>query len=234
MKEIFGKAVLNDSIQIIALGNYCATERRWVGHRHRLSPVDWSTEQTLYVHADTLKTYKTNYNEAEAWRNVRFYREDVQGIADSLVYSSRDSVMHLVNEPVVWQENQQFSSKTIHIYSKNQELEKIHLEHAAMIIEQVDSAFYNQISGKDITAFLDSSELKRLEVNGNAETVYFIRDEHDNSLLGANRTESSYVTFHFKDRKMDKTIFPSATTGEFHPRRKWLPMILCFYRIISG
>ncbi|MDI9374680.1 MAG: hypothetical protein QM447_03030, partial [Thermotogota bacterium] len=39
------------------------------------------------------------------------------------------------------------------------------------------SAFYNQISGKDITAFLDSSELKRLEVNGNAETVYFIRDE---------------------------------------------------------
>jgi lipopolysaccharide export system protein LptA len=219
--EIFGKAVLNDSIQKSSLlGNYVyyhEEDELGIATDSALL-VDWSTEQTLYVHADTLKTYKDSiYNEAEAWRNVRFYREDVQGIADSLIYSSRDSVMHLVNEPVVWQENQQFSSKTIHIYSKNQELEKIHLEHAAMIIEQVDSAFYNQISGKDITAFLDSSELKRLEVNGNAETVYFIRDEHDNSLLGANRTESSYVTFHFKDRKMDKTIFPSATTGEFHP-----------------
>lgn len=219
--EIFGKAFLNDSIQKSSLfGNYVYyNEEDELGiATDSALLVDWSAEHTLYVHADTLKTYKDSiYNEAEAWRNVRFYREDVQGIADSLVYSSRDSVMHLVNEPVVWQEKQQFSSETIHIFTKNQEVEKINLEQAAIIIEQVDSAFYNQISGKDITAFLDSSELKRLEVNGNAETVYFIRDEHDNSLLGANRTESSYVVFHFKDKKMDRTVFPSATTGEFHP-----------------
>jgi len=219
--EIFGKAVLNDSVQKSSLfGNYVYyNEKDELGiATDSALLVDWSTEQILYVHADTLKTYKDSiYNEAEAWRNVRFYREDVQGIADSLVYSSRDSVMHLVNEPVVWQENQQFSSKTIHIFSKNREVEKIHLEQAAIIIEQVDSAFYNQISGKDITAFLDSSELKRLEVNGNAETIYFIREEHDDSLLGANRTESSYVIFHFKDKKMDKAVFPSSTTGEFHP-----------------
>jgi len=219
--EIFGKAVLNDSVQKSSLfGNYVYyNEEDELGiATDSALLVDWSAEQILYVHADTLKTYKDSiYNEAEAWRNVRFYREDVQGIADSLVYSSRDSVMHLVNEPVVWQENQQFSSKTIHIFTKNQDVEKILLEQAAIIIEQVDSAFYNQISGKDITAFLDSSELKRLEVNGNAETVYFIREEHNDSLLGANRTESSYVIFHFKDKKMDKAVFPSATTGEFYP-----------------
>lgn len=219
--EVFGNAVLNDSVQQSTLyGNYIYyNEESEMGiATDSALLVDWSTEKPMYMHADTLQTYTDSiYNEAKAWRNVRFYREDIQGISDSLYYSSTDSVMHLLNEPVMWQDHQQFSAKNIHIYSKNEEVEKVHLDHAAIIIERVDSAYFNQISGKEMTAYVDSSELRMLDVNGNAETMYFIKDDKEDRLMGANRTESSFVKIYFKDKKADRIILTPSSSGEFHP-----------------
>ena len=219
--EIFGQGVLKDTVQQSTLyGNYVYynedTELGIATDSALL--VDWSNEKHMYIHADTLKTFKDSiFNEAIAWRNVRFYREDIQGLADSLTYSSRDSVINLMNEPVLWQENQQFSSETIRILTKNQEVYQVHMQQSSMTVELVDSMFFNQISGKDIIAHLDSGEIKRVDVNGNAETVYFIREESDNSLIGANRTESSFVVIHFEDKKIDRIVLTPASSGEFHP-----------------
>ncbi|MDR0812186.1 MAG: hypothetical protein LBN23_07980, partial [Paludibacter sp.] len=55
--------------------------------------IDWSSEDTLWVHADTLRTFKDSvYNVARGYYNVRIFRNDVQGVCDSLVYTARDSV----------------------------------------------------------------------------------------------------------------------------------------------
>ena len=219
--EVFGRAILKDTVQQSTLyGNYVYynedTELGIATDSALL--VDWSSEKHMYIHADTLKTFKDSiYNEARAWRNVRFYREDIQGLADSLIYSSKDSIINLMNDPVLWQENQQFSSETIRILTRNQEVYQVNLQQTAMTVEFVDSLFFNQISGKDIIAHLDSGELRRVDVNGNAETVYFIREESDNSLIGANRTESSFVVIHFKDKKIDRIVLTPASSGAFHP-----------------
>jgi hypothetical protein len=46
---------------------------------------------------------------------------------------------------------------------------------SAISIQQFDSVHFNQLSGKEIIAFLDSNQLKMIHVNGNAETIYIIR-----------------------------------------------------------
>jgi lipopolysaccharide export system protein LptA len=222
--EVFGNAILKDTVQQSTLyGNYVyynEDKERGIATDSALL-VDWSTEKHMYMHADTLMTFKDSiYNEAKAWRNVRFYREDIQGLADSLIYSSRDSIMHLMNKPVLWQENQQYSSEKISIMSRNQEVYQVELQQSAMVTELMDSLYFNQISGKDIIAHLDSSQIRRVDVNGNAETIYFIREESDSTLIGANRTESSFVVIHFKNKKIDRIVLTPSSSGEFHPIHK--------------
>lgn len=219
--EVFGNAILKDTVQKSTLfGNYVYyNEEKELGiATDSALLVDWSNEDYMYIHADTLKTFKDSiYNEALAWRNVRFFREDIQGLADSLIYSSRDSIMHLINEPIVWQEKQQYSSEKISILTKNKKVYQVQLEQAAMVTEKVDSSYFNQISGKDIIAHIDSNQIRRVDVNGNAETIYFIREEADSILIGANRTESSFVVIHFKDKKIDRIVLTPSSSGEFHP-----------------
>lgn len=219
--ESFGDVILNDTVQKSTLyGDYIYynedTELGIATDSALL--VDWSGEYSMYVHADTLKTFKDSiYNEAKAWENVRIYREDLQGIADTLIYSSRDSVIHLLNSPIVWQQSQQLSSENIRAYTKNKKIDKVVLENSAITVEQVDSLLFNQISGKDIIAYVDSGALKRVEVSGNAETVYFVQDDLDSTLIGANRTESSFVVMHFVNKKIDRIILTTASSGVFYP-----------------
>lgn len=223
--EVFGKALLNDTVQKSTLyGNYVYyNEDKELGiATDSALLVDWSDEKKhMFIHADTLQTQKDSiYNEARAWRNVRLYREDIQGISDSLMYSSRDSVINLLNQPVLWQENQQFSSDKIQVFTKNKEVERVHMQQAAMSAEKIDSVYYNQLSGKDIIAHVDSGQVRRVEVNGNAETIYFVREDADSTLIGVNRTESSFVVMHFLDKKIDRIILTPSSSGVFYPIEK--------------
>ncbi len=219
--EAFGSVILKDTVQKSTLyGHYIYynedTELGIATDSALL--VDWSGDKHMYVHADTLKTYKDSiYNVARAWLNVRFYREDLQGITDSLRFSTRDSVIHLVNRPVVWQEDQQLSGESIRVFTRNKTIDKVHIDQSAITSARVDSLYFNQIGGKEIIAYIDSGALVRVEVSGNAETVYFVIDDADSTLVGANRTESSFVLMHFKDKKIDRIVLSAASSGVFYP-----------------
>jgi lipopolysaccharide export system protein LptA len=220
--ESFGKVVMNDTVQKSTLkGNYVyyKEENKLGIATDSALLVDWSdAEKPMYIHADTLRTEKDSiFTIAIGWNNARFYREDLQGLTDSLYFTTRDSVIHLFKQPVLWQESQQLSADQIHIFTKNKKAEKVHLDQSALSIERVDSLYFNQLSGKEITAFMDSGALKRVEVNGNAETIYFARDDADSTLIGANKTVSSLVVMHFIEKKIDRIILTSASEGTFCP-----------------
>ena len=219
--EAFSKVVLNDTIQKSTLyGNYIyyndSTEVGIASDSALL--VDWSGADTLYVHADTLFTSKDSvYDVMRGFYNVRIYRNDVQGICDSLVYSSRDSIMNMHGDPVLWTENNQLSGDFIKAVMKNEQVDRINVENNAMVIQREDSAYFNQISGKQIIAYIDSSQLHKVDVNGNAETIYFPRDEKDSTLIGINKTESSYVVMYFKNKVVERIVLTSASSGTMYP-----------------
>ncbi|MDD3079389.1 MAG: OstA-like protein [Paludibacter sp.] len=180
--------------------------------------VDWSSKDTLWVHSDTIRTYKDSvYNVAKGYFNVRIFRNDVQGIADSLVYSARDSIIKMYGEPVLWAEENQLSGDFIQTHTKDKKIEQINIQKNAIAIQKEDSIHFNQLSGKEIIAYLDSGQLYRVFVNGNAETIYYPRDDADSTLIGLNKTESSYVNMYLKNKQIERVVMTASTTGIMYP-----------------
>jgi len=77
--------------------------------------------------------------------------------------------------------------------------------------------YYNQLSGKEIIAYVDSGQLKKVNVNGNAETIYYPRDDKDSTLVGMNKTQSSFVVMYLKNKKIDRVVLTSSSTGTMDP-----------------
>ena len=219
--EGFKWVQLNDTVQKSTLvGNYVNyDEIKKIGMATDSAIlVDWSSKDTMYVHADTLYTSKDSiYNVARGFYHVRLFRTDVQGLCDSLAYSSRDSVLNMFGEPVIWADNNQLSGEIIKAFSKNKKVERIHIKGTSMAVQHQDSIFYNQLSGKEMIAYLDSGQLKKVYVNGNGETIYYPMDEKDSTLVGINKTQSSFVTMYFKNKKVNRILLTSASTGTMYP-----------------
>jgi lipopolysaccharide export system protein LptA len=222
--EGFMHVVMRDTVQKSTLyGDYCyynETLKTGLATDSALM-VDWSGKDSMFVHADTLLTVKDSiYNAAHGYYHVRIFRNDVQGICDSLTYSARDSVMNMYGDPVIWSDNNQLSGEFIQTYTKNKKVDHIHIQHLAVAIQHEDSVFYNQLSGKEIIAYVDSGQLKKVKVNGNAETIYYPRDEKDSTLVGLNKTQSSFVVMYLKNKKIQRVVLTSASNGTMYPLEK--------------
>ena len=89
-----------------------------------------------------------------------------------------------------------------------------------MAVQHEDSLYYNQLSGKEIIALVDSGQVRKVNVNGNAETIYYPRDEKDSTLIGLNKTQSSYVVMFMKKKKVDKIVMTSASNGIMYPLKE--------------
>ena len=219
--EGFKWVVLNDTVQKSTLvGNYVyyndSTDIGLATDSAIL--VDWSSKDTMYVHADTLYTSKDSiYDVVRGNYNVRIFRNDIQGISDSLAYSARDSIINLHGSPVLWSDNNQLSGEFIQAFTKNQKVDYVHIQRAAMAVQKEDSIYFNQLSGKEIIAYIDSGQLYKVNVNGNAETIYYPKDEKDSTLIGLNKTESSYVVMYLKNKKVERIIMTSASSGTMYP-----------------
>ena len=108
-KENFGKAfrhiTLCDSVRkIITCGNYAEyyEDKGYSIVTDSAVSIFYDDKDSLYIHADTLKatfdsTQKTKVT--YAYHNTRFYRKDIQGICDSLVFNNMDSLITLYKNP---------------------------------------------------------------------------------------------------------------------------------------
>lgn len=180
--------------------------------------VEHSTPDTIYLNADTLYAYAVDSTEkvVHAYHNVRMFRHDVQAVCDSANYNTRDSVLHLMQQPVAWSGNRQITGDTMHIYSVNGNVERLQVVGAAFVCEQHDSLHYNQLSGKELVAYLSDRELRQVNIRGNAVSLYFPLD-NDSVMIGLNQTESSYLTVYLKQQKIDRIVLFPSPTGVLTP-----------------
>lgn len=223
--EAFSRVVLTDSVQMSTLyGNYIffnELEESGLATDSALL-VDWSGENIMYVHSDTIRTLKDSIHDvALAYYGVRMYRDDIQGICDSIVYSSKDSIVNMYGEPVVWAQQNQLSGNFIQAYIKNDVLDRIVITRPAVASQQVDSIHFNQLSGNEMTAFVTNNELKRVFVSGNAETIYYPVDDADSTIIAINKTESSFVNMYFIEKELDRIVLTDATNGGMFPIDKF-------------
>lgn len=224
--EAFENVVMNDTINKNMLtGDYCyyneLTDSAFA--TKRAVAVDYSQGDSLFMHADTLMmvTYAIDtdsmFREMRAYHKVRMYRTDVQGICDSLVYNSKDSCMTMYRDPVLWNEGQQLLGEEIKVYMNDSTIDWAHIINQALTVEMKDSVHYNQISGKEIKAFFENGEMRKVDVIANVLVVFYPVDEKDSTMIGMNTSETSLLNMYLKDRKMEKMVMSPKSNGVLYP-----------------
>ena len=160
----------------------------------------FATADSMYVYFDTISNDVQRIN---AFYNVRFFRNDVQGKCDSLHYIIPDSMVYMRTEPVIWAENSQLSGDLIDIKVKGQAIENLMMHPNAFVIQQDSIKGFNQVKGKEITIYFRDNDIDNMYNKGNAETIYWLRDD-DGSLIGINISQSDEMDIKIKDREMSK------------------------------
>ena len=180
--------------------------------------ISYNETDSLYLHADTLRTMPDTVegeNIVKAYYGVRFYRSDVQGICDSLIYFTKDSLVQLFRNPVLWSDMQQLSAERIEMIQHLNAPDQILMYKNSFIIAEQDSGMYDQIKGKNMAGNVINGELNNIDVDGNGQTLYYAREE--NEIIGMNRAESSNISIRFKDGQIHKIAFQNQPTGELKP-----------------
>lgn len=182
--------------------------------------MEHSSADTLFLHADTVIATKDSiYNCTEIFHHVRYYRSDLQGVCDSMFYSTRDSVLNFMGAPVMWTGVQQLTGDTIKLFTRNGGIDYLNVVGGGMIISQEADSFFNQSSGREIFAYFDSSKVNKVRMDGNAEAIYCSKDK-SGRISGLNRLTSSTMEMYLIDNKMDRFIAKPNPVGKYYPVRK--------------
>lgn len=214
MGEVYGNMSLIDTAQHVTLQGEYGYYNEQTGYAFATDSarfLEYSQGDTLFLHADTLQmvTVDSVYREIKAYYGVRFYRIDMQGVCDSMQFNTRDSVLYMYTEPVLWNEQYQLYGDTIAIYMNDSTIEYVHVIQFAFAAQHVDSSYYNQLKGNDLKAYFEGQAVHQIDVAGNAESIFYPL-EKDGAKVGMNETKSGFLTIWVKDNKLDKLkIWPS-------------------------
>ena len=208
--QVFRKALMIDTKQnILLMGNYGEIRRKEGFGFMTDSAVAVMVDKgdSLFMHGDLIRgTFDTaqNLKNVYCFHKVKFFRHDLQGMCDSLTWLCIDSTMTMYHDPVIWSEQNQLSADSVKLTVHNGEADSLKLYNSAMIVSRDDTANFNQIKGRIILARFRNNELYKIKVIGNAQTIYYAREE-DKSLIGINMAMSSDMLI-FIDKNQIKSI----------------------------
>ncbi|MCO5233452.1 MAG: hypothetical protein LC105_06450 [Chitinophagales bacterium] len=148
------------------------------------------------------------------YKNVKFIRSQLSGICDSIYFNSMDSIFKLYYHPILWIDSTQLLSDSIYIYMKNGKADKIELFDNAIIIKESDPNVYHQIAGKKITGWLLDNKIQHVLVNGNAECIYFLKND-SSEYIGGNLAKGAFINISFNNnneiQRLKIELSPEAT-----------------------
>ncbi|WP_424961849.1 OstA-like protein [Ekhidna sp.] len=186
-------------------------------------------EDTLYLAADTLVSIESEYDSAKrilAYHNVRIWKQNLQGLADSASYFLQDSLLYFYEDPIFWNLKNQLEGDTIIMEVTEKEIKTMSLLQKAFLATEDTLKNYNQIKGRTMQAYFDRSKITRIDVNGNGESIYYVLDEDDpNNIitLGMNRILCSDMTIRFIDEELDNISFYIKPEAKFIPPHELTP-----------
>ena len=140
--------------------------------------IQYSEKDSLFLHADTLRmvpdTTGVDVRLVKAYYKVKFFRDDMQGKCDSLVYWQKDSTIQLFKEPVIWTGGNQMTARYIEMIKNTAKPDEVKMEGDAFIIAmEPDSIRFNQIKGRDMIGYIRNNELYKILVDGNGQSLYY-------------------------------------------------------------
>lgn len=222
--EAFGNVVYTDVVgKNMFTGEYCYYEdiTGYVMATDSAVAIDYSQQDTMYAHADTIKVFTFNidtdstYRVVHAYHHMRAYRRDLQAVCDSLVYDTRDSILVMYQDPILWQQGQQQLGEEIRIFFNGDYIDSVQVLRQALSVEKIDSIHYNQVSGHEMHSYFKDGDLYLSTSEGNVFVNYYPFDE-DSIMVEMNHTETSLLKMYVNKNQVDHIWMPSAT-GIMYP-----------------
>jgi lipopolysaccharide export system protein LptA len=158
-----------------------------------------------------------------AHHNYKMYKSDLQAKSDSMFYASSDSTIRCFVNPMMWSQGSQLTGDTIYLQMKHKKLDNMKMfPHAFIVnIEKTDSLHFNQVSGRRMRGFFKDDKLRRMYVEGNAESIYFSRDSGKMTISGMQRSLSSTIVVDFKNNEVTNLGFYTKPENRYAPLNKF-------------
>lgn len=178
-------------------------------------------KDTLYFHADTLHMYSYNLETDSAYRvlhayfHARAYREDVQAVADSMVFHSAQKKITLFRDPIAWSDQRQIVGEEINVYLNDSTIDSVYVDRQALMIEKLDSTHFNQVGAQQMRTYFVKGEVSENRAVGNVMVVNYPL-EKDSTIIYQNYVETAEARMFMKDRKLKK-IWAPTSHGFFYP-----------------
>ncbi|MEA3447701.1 MAG: OstA-like protein [Bacteroidota bacterium] len=190
----------------------------------------YENDDTTYIHGDTVFLFTDSLDNRiiQTYYKVQMFKSDMQGRCDSLIYTESDSLIRMYHDPVLWSEENQITADTIELFLKNKKADSINMLRNALIVMQEDSIRFSQISGKNMYGQMKHNELSKIFIPENARTIYYVRDEGSEDIIGVNEEKSSEMTVFRQDGKIERISYVGKPDGSMIPEEDTNPLDIRF------
>lgn len=150
------------------------------------------------------------------YHHVKMFADSMQAVCDSMLFSGKDSIFRLFNDPVVWSKESQISGDTIFLHTKNKKPERVEVWENAFSISKSNDQFFNQLKGNTINGFFKDGDINNIRAKGSAESLYYLQDD-DSAYTGANYAKADLINLYFAKKELDKITWIHEVEGGFYP-----------------
>jgi len=127
----------------------------------------------------------------------------------------------MFRNPVIWSDKNQITGDTIHLISntETEKLDSLKVLNNSFIIskDSISKNNFNQIKGRNMFGKFKTNKLRFLLVKGNAESVYFNRNEQTNKLETITKEISSNIEFTLTKGQIETIKYLKTSDGYTYP-----------------
>ena len=155
------------------------------------------------------------------FNHVLIFSDSLQGKCDSVCYTRSDSIIRMINTPIVWSHKSQITGDTILLYLDSNQIRKMFVPNNAYMVSQSGpekAKLYDQVQGKTITGYFKDNAITKMVVFPNAECIYYSVDK--GQYLGVEEANSTRMLMFFADQKITHIKFYQDTHETMTPLEK--------------
>ncbi|MDR1973448.1 MAG: hypothetical protein LBQ31_02115 [Bacteroidales bacterium] len=232
--EAFRNVVFLDTMKNCTLKSEYAENNEKKGFAffsHNARGILVEKEDTLFISSDTMRVFyeidKSDSNKRlvkkmEAFKRVRIFRNDLQAICQLMIYYQSDSLLYLIDKPVMWNSGFQIDGDTIKTWFENSRPHETLVGRNAFItaLVQNSNSLYHQIKGRNLWGYYnDDSQLSSAELKGGKiEAIYYVIDEEKGELVGVNKSISKMLRMYFDSGTIYKVNFIEPESTILYPQ----------------
>jgi lipopolysaccharide export system protein LptA len=179
-------------------------------------------KDSTFIHGDTLLvTGIPEKRIIRSFHNVKIFKSDLQGKCDSIHTNQATGITKMFRDPILWSDGNQITGDTIHLISnvETEKLDSLKVLNNAFIVSKDSLSVheYDQITGRNMFGKFKENKLNLLLVKGNAESIYYNRNEETDIIETITKEISSNIEFTLEDGQISTIKYIKTSDGKTHP-----------------